>query len=89
MRNTDGERAGRSVRSSRCNNIKTVMKRADLCLVRPGGGRITLQKSAERLDQLRVTVHPEEAVKPIASKASAEASEANSEIASENDQRSA
>jgi hypothetical protein len=61
------------------------MKSSDLRLVRPGAGRITLQKTAERLDQLRLTVSPEEAVKPIASKASAEASEANCEIASEND----
>jgi hypothetical protein len=77
------------VRSSRRYNIKTTMKPDDPSLVSPGAGRITLQNSSERLDQLRVAVHPENESEQAASKSSAEASEANCEIASENDQRSA
>jgi hypothetical protein len=64
------------------------MEPDDLSLVRPGAGRITLQNSTERLDQLRVTIHPKEASEPIASTESAAASEANCEIVSENDRRS-
>jgi hypothetical protein len=61
------------------------MKPDDPSLVSPGRGKITLQNSVERLDQLRVTVHPEEESEPKSSKPSVEASEANDEIASEND----
>jgi hypothetical protein len=60
------------------------MKPDDPSLVSPETGKITLQNSAERLDQLRVKEESE----PKSSKPTAEASEANREIASENDPRS-
>jgi hypothetical protein len=56
---------------------------ADLCLVMPGVGRITLQSSAKLLDQLRVRIYLAE----LPSKPSVAASEAMREIAWENDRR--
>jgi hypothetical protein len=62
---------------------KTVMKpvAAGLCLVRPGVGRITMQSSAEYLDQLRVRIYRTDISEPIPTKASVAASEAIHEIA--------
>jgi hypothetical protein len=63
------------------------MKRADLCLIRPGIGRITLQSSADYLGQLRVRIDSMEPPEPIPAKPSVAASEAIGETLSENDQR--
>ena len=60
---------------------------ADLCLVLAGVGRISLQSSAQLLDQLRVRIGSAKLAEPISSRPSVEASEANDEIASENNPR--
>jgi len=53
---------------------------SNLCLVRAGIGRITLQSSAEYLDQLRVRIDRAEPVEQIPAKPSVSASEAIGEI---------
>jgi len=54
---------------------------SDLCLVRAGIGRITLQSSAEYLDQLRVRVDRMDTSESILTKPSVAVSGANGEIA--------
>ena len=71
------------VRPGVANLQIAIMKLDDPSLVSPGIGKITLQNSMERLDQLRVTVHSEDESEPK-SKPSLEASGASDEIASEN-----
>ena len=54
---------------------------SDLCLVRAGIGRITLQSSAEYLDQLRVRIDRTDTSEAIVTKPSVAASGAIGEIA--------
>ena len=58
---------------------------SNLCLVRAGTGRITLQSSAEYLDQLRVRIDRTDTSEAILTKPRAVASETIREIALESD----
>ena len=58
---------------------------SDLCLVWTGLGRITLQSSAEYLDQLRVRIDRTDTSEAILTKPRAVASETIREIALESD----
>jgi hypothetical protein len=60
---------------------------AELCLVLAGVGRISLQRSAKLLDQLRVRIDWAELLEPISSRQSVAASEAIREIAWESDRQ--
>jgi hypothetical protein len=60
---------------------------ADLFLVLPGVGQISLQRSAKLLDQLRVRIDWAELLEPISSRPSVAASEAIREIAWESDRQ--
>jgi hypothetical protein len=63
------------------------MKRADLCFIRLGIGRITLQSSAKYLSQLCVRIDSAEPPEPLPPKLSVAASEAIGETSWESDQR--
>jgi hypothetical protein len=67
----------------------TVLKpaAADLCLVLPGMGRISLQSSAKLLDQLRVRIGSAKLAESITSRPCVAASEAIREIAWETDRQ--
>jgi len=62
---------------------------SNLCLVRAGTGRITLQSSAEYLDQLRVRIDRTDTLEAILTKPRDEAFEAIGEIAWESGPQSA
>jgi len=66
---------------------KNIMKPPDLCLVRPGRGRITVRSSAEYLEQLRVRLDRNDTSELIPSKSRVAALEALREIGWESDAR--